>query len=56
MTVPIPICGQCVRAFEQATRLSRIGNTIAWVGGVALVVAGVALAAATKTTWPAIPG
>jgi hypothetical protein len=56
LSVPIPICGQCVRALEEATRKKQLANTLAWVGGVALFLAGFVLAFVTKTAWSFIVG
>jgi len=56
LSVPIPICGQCVRALQEATRKKHLANTVAWVGGVALVIAGFVLAFVTKTAWSFIAG
>ncbi len=56
LSVPIPICGQCVRAHVEATRTSQRAHTVALVGGVALVIAGVVLAFVMKTAWSFIIG
>jgi DivIVA domain-containing protein len=56
LSVPIPICGQCVRAHVEATRTSQRANTVGLVGGVALVIAGIVLAFVMKTAWSFIIG
>jgi hypothetical protein len=56
LSVPIPICRQCVHALEEATCKKHLANTVAWVGGVALFIAGFALTFVTKTAWSFIVG